>query len=116
MLEVVTRKPADGMCFKSSGGQNEVSATSESFLAEQAEFCVRYRDMKALLTRLQILKESLSDAYYFCENLSLDYFDLRMFEERKVVLDGISGAEASVRGIIRRAEERLPVLIPKKAC
>ncbi|WP_058570012.1 hypothetical protein ACN3VN_05635 [Xylella fastidiosa] len=113
MFEVFACKPAEGMSFKSLGGQYEVSAVFQGLLeeqkAEQAELCVRYKLMKASLARLQILEEKLREVCSFCGDLELDTFDLRMFEERNAVLDFILESEIRVGVIIRILQERTPV-------
>ncbi|WGZ32969.1 hypothetical protein [Xylella fastidiosa] len=113
MFEFSIRKPSEGMSFKSLDGQSEVSLVSQSLLdeqrAEQAELCVRYKIMKASLSRLQILEEKLRQACSFCGDLELDTFNLRMFEERNAVIDFILEAENRVGLIIRILQERTPV-------
>ncbi|AIC11429.1 hypothetical protein [Xylella fastidiosa] len=86
--------------------QSEVSAASVVFVTGQADSCVQSKSVYTFLTALEVLNETLRDAFDYQSNLSEYFkaFNIQMFEERLVILDGISDALSTVRSIIRHVE------------
>ncbi|KAJ4851766.1 hypothetical protein LOD44_11345 [Xylella fastidiosa subsp. multiplex] len=87
--------------------QNEVSAASEASLTHQADSYFQSISFYGFLVALELLNEALRDAFDYQSNLSKYFkvFNIQMFDERRVILDGVSDALSTVRLIIKHVED-----------
>ncbi len=103
MLEVVTRKPAEGMSFKSLSDQNEVSAASKVSVTDQEGASDASSGIGFLIAGIEKVLGDLIVAQRNFDTLGFRECDIGMFHRRRditvCILDACSNLEFLVNKI-----------------
>ncbi|ARO69053.1 hypothetical protein B9J09_08490 [Xylella fastidiosa subsp. pauca] len=104
MIKVETRKPAEGMSFKSLGDQGELSAASEVAVIDQGHSCISSQRVGVLLVGIEAARSELLSAFKRYQKLGLAGFGISTFEERREISDCIQDAYNRLALFVKRAE------------